>query len=122
MAFQINGTDIPNYAVPKGRGYEFNLPEATGSNGTGEPVGAVGYPWVRIYFDSCTEECWNYWRAWTGDALSANLTSIQLFNPWKSGGAGFTTYTGGAVIHRPKPEAISMGKFEGVEILITKIQ
>ena len=122
MGWQINATDIPAYARPKGRGYEFILPETSGFTGEGEPCGAVGRPSVRISFERCSADCWNYWRAWTGESLSATLTSIQLFNPWKSGGADFEEYTGGAIIHRPTVSGISMGAFEGVEILITEIQ
>lgn len=122
MSFQINGVDVPSYAHPKGNGYQYILPEPTGFTGEGKPVGAAGKPRCRVSFDLATTECWEYWAALTGEAVYANLSSVTVWNPWKSGGADWETFSTGAVLHRPTYEAISGGLYFGVEILITEIE
>ena len=122
MAFEINGSEPPAGARPVGLGYKFILPESTGFNGNGEPVGALGKPRLEIRFEKLNQAGWDWWEALTGTSLSATLTSVQFWNPYKSGGVDFDTWTGGAVIHRPTYESIQFGQFQGVEILITEME
>lgn len=121
MAFEINATAPPNGAKPVGRGYLFTYPEARGRNGQGSLIGAVGKPRLELSFDVLTAAGWNYYAAFTGAALSVALTSVQLWNPWKSGGAGWEVWVGGAVLHRPTYEEYSGGLFYGVSVLITDL-
>lgn len=121
MPFQINATDPPDGAKPVGNGYNFTYPESKGRSGSGAPVAAVGKPRLDLSFNVLTEAGWNYYAAFTDDDLSATLTSVQLWNPWKSGGAGWETWTGGAIIHRPTYDAYSGGLFMGVRVAITDL-
>lgn len=122
MPFEIDTVEPPAGARPKGNGFQFLLPESTGNDGQGNPVGAVGKPRIRIAFERIDETGWDWWAALTGDSLSAILSSVQFYNPFKSGGAGFETWTGGGIIHRPTYEAISTALYLGVEIMITELE
>lgn len=121
MPFQINATTPPAGAAPIGRGYLFTYPAARGRAGDGTQVGAVGKPRLELSWEVLTEAGWNYYAAFTGDALSTTLTSVQLWNPWKAAGAGWETWTGGARLHRPTYEAYSGGLFYGVRVVISDL-
>lgn len=122
MAMEIDSVEVPSYAQPRSNGYQFFLPETTGKSGLGKPVGAAGKAWAVITFSTATETCWNYWAGKTGEATYLDLTSVKLWNPWKSGGADWETFSGGAVLHRPTYQNIRFGNYIDVEILITEIE
>lgn len=121
MAFEINGSQPPAGARPVSNNYLPTMPESRFNNGQGVPVAVIGRPELRITFGRLKKTGWDWWAALTGDAVSVALTSIQFYNPYKSGGAGWDTWTGGAVLHRPKFEELRNGVFEKVEILITEM-
>jgi hypothetical protein len=78
MAFEINATSPPTGGAPKGKGYHFNLPRASGTDGQGNPVGAVGYPSVTLNFERITGAVWDWYKDFTEDALSVALTELQV--------------------------------------------
>ncbi len=119
-SFQINGVDVE--PAPPGNGFILQHPKPTGTTGEDKPCGAVGKPWLDIRFEVMSETEWNTWCAYTGSDLSANLTSIRCYDPHKTGGAGWTTFSGaGIIIHRPTYDAISGGNFHGVSVKITNV-
>ena len=121
MPFEINSVEPPNGAKPVGGGYDFQYPESKGRSGTGAPIAAVGKPRLELRFDVLDEAGWNYYMAYTGVALSVTITSIQLWNPWKTGGAGWETWVGGGIMHRPTYEGYSGGLFRGVRVIFTDL-
>lgn len=120
MPFQINSTSPPDGAVPHGRGYRFELPEASGVNGQGEPVGAVGYPQARVTFERLTQVGWSWYVAFTGSNPSVALASLQVWNPFLAPPA-WEVYDD-AIMVRPTHDEISEGSYLGVEILFKKLE
>jgi hypothetical protein len=121
MAFEINGSQPPNGARPISNNYFLAWPESQFNSGQGIPIAEVGRPGLTLSFPKLKATGWNWWVALTGDAPSVAISSIQFYNPFKSGGADWDTWTGGAVLHRPTYEELSHGVFEGVEIKITEM-
>ena len=120
MPFQINATDPPAGGTPVGKGYKFVLPEAMGVDGNGLPCGAVGYPRVIVRFNRVTGTVWDWYKDFTGDEPSVELTSLQVWNPYAATPA-WTTYSTSAIMHRPTYEDISGGDCLDVEIKFTKL-
>lgn len=126
MPFQINGSAPPAGAKPRSGGApgdRFVLPEPTGLNGQGEPVGAVGYPSYELYFDVLPSAGWAWYAAFTGANLSATLTSLQVWNPYANSGAGgWATYTH-AIMHRPIYGTLTWGgtAYADVRIRFTEL-
>lgn len=122
MAFEIDGSAPPDGAKPIGNGYNLVFPESTGNRGTGEPCGAAGLPRLELSWDAMGQTGWNWWAAKTLEALSAAISSIQLWNDYKSGGAGWETWTGGGILHQAKYESIRWGNYYGVTVIITNLE
>lgn len=121
MAFQINGTDPPEGGHPRGNSAPVQYPEPTGTNGQGEPVGAVGRPKLEITFGKLNRTAWDWYMAFVGSDPSVALTSLQAFNAHKSGGAGWQTYSS-AIMHRPTCTGNTTGgAMTGVKILFTEL-
>ena len=123
MAFQINGGSPPEGGEPVGEGYWFHLAEAPGTDGRNRPVGAVGKPWVEIKFKVCNATVWDwYCNLVSGDDLYVALTSVQTYNPFKSGGADWETFSGsGITMRRPTYEHQAFGQYYGVRIVIENL-
>lgn len=121
MAFEINGSQPPSGARPISNNYLFILPECKFFDGQGVPIAEVGKPSLTISFPKLRQTGWNWWAALTGEDLSVDLTSVQFWNPYKSGGAGWETWTGGAILHRPTFAGIEYGVFLDVQIRITEM-
>jgi hypothetical protein len=122
MPFQINTANPPDdSAQPHGDGDQFKLPAATGVDGNGSPCGAIGYPRYELTFPSLSTAGFAWYAAFVGTNLSAVLTSLQVWNPYTSGGAGgWVTYTH-AVMHRPRHAGIYGTFYRNVEILFTEL-
>ena len=120
MPFSINSSEPPDGAKPTGDGYLFKLPESQGLNGMGEPVGGIGYPEVEIRFERLSETGWEWYVNYTGTDLSANVTNLQVWNPFKTGGVGWETFST-AVMHRPEYENVSQGSYIGVVVRFTRL-
>lgn len=119
--FAINGTSpTVDDAVPNATGYRFMLPEATGRNGEGALCGAVGRPAVEIRFERLSFDGWDWYAAFVGEDLSETLTSLTVYNPWKSGGAGWQTFTA-AEMHRPTFEGMTFGGYAGVVVMFSEL-
>jgi len=97
--FRINTTDPPDDCDPTGPGYKFILPEATGRDGVGNAVGAVGYPRVEIRFSLLPPEGWEYYAAFCGEDPSAWINMLELWNPYGPGGGEWQYFHG--VMLRP---------------------
>jgi hypothetical protein len=121
MPFEIDASQPPSGARPVSNNYTFTLPEPRALSGQGVPIMATGRPELAISFDRLTETGWNWWAALTGEDLSASVSSIQFWNPYKSGGGGWDTWTGGAIVHRPTFDDIEHGSYLGVQIRITEM-
>lgn len=122
MPFMINGSQPPQGARPHGKGYHLHRPEAKGRNGNDEPVQAVGLSWVEIILERVSITGWDWWVAQVGVGnLSTTKTNIQTYNPYKSGGADFSTFSTG-ILHMPTAGNISYGAFEEVRIMITSLE
>lgn len=119
--FEIGGVQPPVGARPVGGGFLPTFPESTGLDGDGNPVGAIGKLRLLISFEIVTEAGWNWWVAQLGGALYTTFASVNWFNPYKSGGAGWETWTGGGILHRPTFEAIDAGNYHGVEIMLSDV-
>ena len=119
---QINGVDPPAGGELYGKGYWFHQPPPTGTDGHSRPCGAVGKPWIEVRYEFCEQVVWNWWAAKTGTALSTGITSVRLWDDFKSGGAGYVEYNGsGILLYRPTYENISVGLYYGVRIIITNV-
>lgn len=120
MPFQINGSTPPEGGVPVGNGYMYELPEAEGLDGEGQPCGAVGYPQVTLSFDWMNDTAWDWYKDFTGEDPSVDLTSLQVYNPFAAT-PGWVTYSNSAVMHRPTYRALANGIYRNVKILFTKL-
>lgn len=126
--FEINSVAPPAGCEPRspveGGSYErFILPDPTGLSGEGLPVGAVGYPQYEVFFDYLPLAGWTYYAAYVGEATYASLSSLKLWQPYASSGAGaWTTYTH-AIMHRPYYERMVHGGqgYENVVIRFTEL-
>jgi len=109
------------------------MPPATGFNGQGEPVGAIGYPSYELYFDKLSLAGWTFYADIVDTNLSVSLTSLHVWQPHSSINAGqwitypdvdigqWTTYTH-AIMHRPTYERQGAnGYMVGVKILFTEL-
>jgi len=126
MAFEINGSAPPAGGRPVGKGTVFKLPQSAGLNGLGEPVAAIGKPSLELHWNNMNETAWTWWAALTGEDPSVELTSIQVWNPYKSGGPDWETYNGdddhaAGILHRPVYSEEAYGAFWGVSIRITSL-
>lgn len=129
MPFQINASapaagNGPRSPAVGGSSEKFVLPEPTGIDGQGTPVGAVGYPSYELFFDKLSATGFAWYAAFVGTATHADLTSLQVWNPYASGGSGaWTTYSTTAIMHRPTYERRVEGGlfYEGVRILFTEL-
>ena len=122
MAFEINSTSPPAGSAPTGESYSWDEPKPTGLDGEGRPCGAVGRPSVTIRFNRLSLTGWNWYLAFTGSAEYAELTSVQLWNPYKSGGAGWEVFSTNAIMHKPKTTGWKYGAFQNVEIKFTGLE
>lgn len=120
MPFQINASSPPAGGVPVGNGYRYDLPEASGMDGNGLACGAVGYPSVTLTFERLNAAAWDWYKDFTGSEPSVALTSLQVYNPYAAT-PGWVTYTGSAVMLRPKPGGMSEGYYLDVEIKFIKL-
>ena len=121
MAFEINGSQPPSGARPISNNYFLQLPESQFNTGQGVPVSDVGRPELRLNFPRLKQAGWNWWVAFMEEDLSVAISSVQFYNVYKSGGADWDTWTGGAVLHRPTFGAIVRGVFEDIQIKITEM-
>lgn len=122
MAFEINGSSPPDDAEPGGYTYRYILPPPTGLDGTGNAVGAVGTPEVELSYQFLSAAGWAYFVNITGGSPSVDLSSLKVWNPYASSGAGaWETYTT-AVMHRPTYERTGWGGYEGVRIRFTGLE
>lgn len=103
-----------------GLGYRLILPEASGTDGEGFPCGVVGYPSVVVKFERVTGTVWDWYKDFTGDDPSVELTSLQVWNPYLATPA-WTVYSTSAIMHRPTYGDISGGDYLDVEIRFTKL-
>lgn len=124
-SFQINGVSPPSGGKPHGKGYWLHQPKATGTDGYNRPCGAVGLPWLEIKYIACDQTVWNWFMAHTEQDLSAGLTSVEIWNDFKTietGGAGWEVFSGSGIrIHRPTYDDINFGLYYGVKIVITNL-
>lgn len=122
-AFGINGgAPSAHDALPRSGGggsEKLVLPEPTGLNGNGLPCGAVGYASYELEFADLSAAGFAWYVAFTGVATYAELTSIEVWNPWT---ATWVVYSH-AHMHRPTYETVSHGGlfYRGVKILFTEL-
>ena len=123
MAFEINSSSPPAGCEPGGRQYRYILPPATGTDGNGNPVGAVGTPEVELHFARLSAAGWAYYVAFVDENPGVALTSLETWNPYASNGAGaYETYTT-AIMHRPTYEETTWGgDYLGVSIRFTGLE
>jgi len=98
MPFQINAQAPPAGAKPYGPETRLIMPEATGRDGQGRAVGAVGYPSYIAHFPILKEDGLEWYLNLLGGEPSVELTSLQVYSPFLG---DWTTYTGHATMHRP---------------------
>jgi hypothetical protein len=121
MAFQINSTDPPAGGHPRGNSAAVQHPQATGNNGLGEPVGAVGRPRLVLKWRVLNRTAWDWYCNFVGDDLSVTLTQLQVFDAHKSGGAGWRTCSS-AIMHRPTCSGNTAGgALTDVEIVFSEL-
>lgn len=122
-SFQINAGSPPSGGLPHGNGYWLRQPKATGTDGYNRPCGAVGLPWLEIRYLTVEQAVWNWYAAFTGVQSSAGITSVELWNDFKTGGAGWEVFSGsGILIHQPTYEEINYGLYYGVRVVITNLR
>lgn len=120
-SFQINTTDPPNGTAPGGRSCKLERPETQGNDGLGYPCGAIGLPRVRLSFLHLSVTGWAWYVGFVEDALSADITSLRVWDPHKVGGPGWTTFSNSGIMHRPTFDTFEYGSYRNVEILITEL-
>jgi hypothetical protein len=121
MGFQINSQDPPAGGHPRGTSAGVQYPEATGNNGLGEPVGAVGRPSLVLSWSHLNRTAWNWYAAFVGTAPSVELTHLRVFDAHKPGGAGWRDCTS-AVMHRPTCRGNAAGgAMTNVEIVFSEL-
>jgi hypothetical protein len=121
VSFQINNTDPPAGGHPRGSSAGVQHPESTGENGLGEPVGAVGRPYLVLKWSILNRTAWNWYVAFVGSNTSATLTNLQVFDAHKTGGAGWRTCTS-AIMHRPTCSGNAAGgAMRNVEIVFSEL-
>ena len=96
-SFQVNSTSPPLSGAPYGPETRVILPEATGRDGLGNAVGAVGRMAYMAHFPTMSSAALAYYLAILGSAASVELTSLELWNPHSN---DWVTYTN-AIMHRP---------------------
>lgn len=122
MPFQVNAGDPPDGGVPRGPGSILHKPQPTGSNGQGVPCGAVGKYWFEATFNTINKTAAEWWLALVEGDTHLELTSFQVWNPWKTGGAGWTTFTSG-VLHSPTFSGTTYGgAYTNFHILVTGLE
>jgi hypothetical protein len=119
--FQINGATPSDEAYPTGSGYQYLKPMATGKSGQGDPVGAAGKPGIVLKFKKLTHAAWDYYAGLVGStALYVELSSLNTWNPYKSGGGDWVLYDT-AKLHMPTFANMDYGCYTGVEVRITEL-
>lgn len=98
MPFQINGETTPAGAAPYGPETRLILAEATGRDGEGRAVGAIGYPAYLAHYPVLQEANMEWLLDFLAGEPSVELTSLQVYSPFLG---DWTTYTGHATMHRP---------------------
>lgn len=95
--FQVNGTTPDPGERPYGPETLLHMPPASGKDGNGNPVGAVGYPWFVGHWPIMKVDDYAFWAALIGDDLSVALTSLTVWNQYTNAWQTFTH----AVMHQP---------------------
>ena len=98
MPFQVNGGAPPVSGKPYGQESRIIQPEATGRDGMGRDVGAIGYPSYLAHFPTMTVEALGWYMDILAGDLSVELTSLQVWDIYAN---EWTTFTGHATMHRP---------------------
>lgn len=122
MPFQVNGQDPPDGGVPRGPGSVLHKPQATGSSGSGIPCGAVGKWWFETTFNTINKTAAEWWLAILAGATYVSLTSFQVWNPYKSGGAGWQTFTSGVLHDITYSGTTYGGAYQSFRILVTELE
>ena len=118
MPFQINGLNPVD--VPLGPGGRLHLPESSGLDGQGNPVGAVGKPWFESTWEVLEKAGAEWYLGLTGENLSADVTGVQIYNEYKDPPAWVTYATG--KFHRPTHEGTTWGgAYINFRIVITEL-
>ena len=118
MPFQINGLDPTD--VPLGPGSKLHLPESSGLDGQGNPVGAVGKPWFESTWEVLEKAGAEWYLNLVGASLSVNVTNVQIYNPHANPPAWVTYATG--KLHRPTFQGTTWGgAFINFRIVITEL-
>jgi len=120
MPFQINTTSPPTGCAPGGRSGRIERPEPSGKDGNGLPCGIIGRPTITLHFDNLSLDGWAWYVAFTGINTYGIITSLQVWDSYKSGGPGWTTFTEG-IMHRPTFETYEYGAYRNVDILFTEL-
>jgi hypothetical protein len=122
MGFQINETDPPQGGHPLGNSAGVQHPVATGDNGLGAPVGAVGRPKLVLTWSRLSRVAWDWYCSFLEDgALSATLTQLNVFDAHAPGGAGWRECSS-AIMYRPTCKGNTAGgALTDVEIIFTEL-
>jgi hypothetical protein len=119
-SFQINGTDPPTGYAPGGRNILLERPGAASLTGSGVPCAIIGLPKLRVRFQRLGITGWEWYAALTSINVSVAVTNVRCWDPWKSGGPGWVTFSNGR-LHRPTYKTYEYGAYTNVEILITEL-
>lgn len=121
-SFQINSTDPPEEGYPSGDAYFFVLPEPSGLDGQGRPVGAVGLPRLELRFEFLPTNGFEWYAGFVGESNYVALSSLRAWNPYADGGNGdWETYTS-AIMHRPTQEGFTFGGYQSVVVRFTELE